>query len=130
MDGLGDVKATDINVSLEEINLDDNAPVFDANDGEQYSFSYAENNSDDYVIGQVSATDADGEAVTYSIEENVVNDSNEPLFAIHPSNGSITLTAAGVLAFTNNFEALANVHTLVVAATEVDGFWYSKSRQR
>ncbi|EGA70173.1 putative biofilm-associated surface protein, partial [Vibrio sinaloensis DSM 21326] len=129
VDGLGDVKATDINVSLEEINLDDNAPVFDANDGEQYSFSYAENNSDDYVIGQVSATDADGEAVTYSIEENVVNDSNEPLFAIHPSNGSITLTAAGVLAFTNNFEALANVHTLVVAATEVDGFGIQKSTE-
>ncbi|WP_333004606.1 cadherin repeat domain-containing protein, partial [Vibrio coralliilyticus] len=125
--GLGEVKATDVNVTLEEINLDDNAPVFDPNDGDQYSFSYFENNNDEYVIGTVSATDADGEAVTYSIKTNVFNDSNEPLFVINSSSGAISLTSAGVLAFTNNFEALANVHNLVITATEVDGFGTQKA---
>jgi VCBS repeat-containing protein len=125
--GLGEVKATDVNVTLEEINLDDNAPVFDPNDGDQYSFSYFENNNDEYVIGTVSATDADGEAVTYSIKTNIFNDSNEPLFVINPSSGAISLTSAGVLAFTNNFEALANVHNLVITATEVDGFGTQKA---
>ncbi|ANW25609.1 adhesin [Vibrio coralliilyticus] len=125
--GLGEVKATDVNVTLEEINLDDNAPVFDPNDGDQYSFSYFENNNDEYVIGTVSATDADGEAVTYSIKTNVFNESNEPLFVINPSSGAISLTSAGVLAFTNNFEALANVHNLVITATEVDGFGTQKA---
>ncbi|MCG9678793.1 cadherin repeat domain-containing protein [Vibrio sp. Isolate24] len=125
--GLGEAKATDVNVTLEEINLDDNAPVFEPNDGDQYSFSYFENNNDEYVIGTVSATDADGEAVTYSIKTNIFNDSNEPLFTINPSSGAISLTSAGVLAFTNNFEALANVHSLVITATEVDGFGTQKA---
>ncbi|WP_334474630.1 VCBS domain-containing protein [Vibrio sp. 16] len=127
VDGLGPIKSTDVQVTLEELNIDDNAPVFDANDGDQYSFSYYENNNDEHVIGTVSATDADGEDVTYSITTKVTNDANEPLFAIDSSSGSISLTAAGVLAFTNNFEALANAHTLVVTATEVDGFGIQKS---
>ena len=127
VDGLGPVKSTDVAVTLEELNVDDNAPVFDANDGDQYSFSYLENNNDEYVIGTVLATDADGEDVTYSITGNITNDSDEPLFAIDSNSGSITLTSAGVLAFTNNFEALANVHTLIVTATEVDGFGIQKS---
>ncbi|UPQ89075.1 VCBS domain-containing protein [Vibrio sinaloensis] len=122
VDGLGGVKTTDVTVNLDEVNLDDNAPEFDPNDGDKYAFSYFENNNADYVIGSVSATDADGEAVTYSIKTNVFNDANQPLFAIDSSNGNISLTAAGVLAFTNNYEALANTHTLVVTATEVDGF--------
>ncbi|WP_198135490.1 cadherin repeat domain-containing protein, partial [Vibrio sp. 16] len=127
VDGLGPIKSTDVQVTLEELNIDDNSPVFDANDGDQYSFSYYENNNDEHVIGTVSATDADGEDVTYSITTNVTNDANEPLFAIDSSSGSISLTVAGVLAFTNNFEALANAHTLVVTATEVDGFGIQKS---
>ncbi|MEL7293490.1 MAG: cadherin repeat domain-containing protein, partial [Pseudomonadota bacterium] len=122
VDGLGEVKTTDVTVNLDEVNLDDNAPEFDPNDGDKYAFSYFENNNVDYVIGTVSATDADGEAVTYSIKTNVLNDANQPLFAIDSTNGNISLTAAGVLAFTNNYEALANTHTLVVTATEVDGF--------
>ena len=126
-EGFGPVKTTDVTVNLDEVNLDDNAPEFDPNDGDQYSFSYFENNTDDHVIGTVSATDADGEEVTYSIKTNVFNDDDEALFEIHPTNGNISLTAAGVLAFTNNFEALANVHTLVVTATEVDGFGIQKS---
>ncbi|MGI2883505.1 hypothetical protein ACRTDO_22445, partial [Vibrio furnissii] len=70
--GLGDQKSTDIPVQLNELNLDEFAPEFDPNDpdnpdGPRYVFSYDENSSDADVIGTVSATDGDGEAVTYSI---------------------------------------------------------------
>ncbi|NVD06765.1 cadherin repeat domain-containing protein [Vibrio sp. JPW-9-11-11] len=126
VDGLGEVKTTDVNVNLDEVNLDDNAPEFNPNDGEQYAFSYFENNNVEHVIGTVSAVDSDGEDVTYSIKTNVFYN-NEPLFAIDSTSGNISLTAAGVLAFTNNFEALANTHMLVVTATEVDGFGEQKS---
>ncbi|MFY2508465.1 cadherin domain-containing protein [Vibrio pectenicida] len=125
--GFGQVKTTDVTVNLAEINLDDNAPEFSPNDGNQYSFEYNENSTDNTVIGTVSASDADGEEVTYSIKTNVVNGSNEALFSINSNTGTITLTAAGVLAFTNNYEAIANVHNIVVTATEVDGFGTQKS---
>ncbi|WP_284190738.1 cadherin repeat domain-containing protein, partial [Vibrio zhanjiangensis] len=125
--GFGQVKTTDVTVNLSEINLDDNAPEFSPNDESQYSFEYSENTTEDTVIGTVSASDADGESLTYSIKTNVLNDNNEALFSVHPTSGAITLTAAGVLAFTNNFEALGNVHNIVVTATEVDGFGLQKS---
>ncbi|WP_146537684.1 cadherin repeat domain-containing protein, partial [Vibrio crassostreae] len=65
--GLGDVKSTEIDVTLNEQNLDDNAPEFTGtNDDGEYSFSYNENLDGTTVIGTVSATDADGESVTYS----------------------------------------------------------------
>ena len=69
--GLGDVQTTDVTVILNEINLDDNAPEFNPNDGDAYTFSYNENSADNEVSGTVSASDADGEAVTYSIKTNV-----------------------------------------------------------
>ncbi|WP_199465271.1 cadherin repeat domain-containing protein, partial [Vibrio sp. bablab_jr001] len=80
--------------------LDEFGPVFDPNDpdnedGPRYVFSYDENSSDEYVIGTVSATDGDGEAVTYSITTNVYNDANEALFEIDAVSGAISLTAAG-----------------------------------
>ncbi|MEL7293844.1 MAG: hypothetical protein AAGJ67_18235, partial [Pseudomonadota bacterium] len=83
VDGLGDVKTTDVTVNLDEVNLDDNAPIFTGTDNNgEYSFTYDENSLESYVIGTVSAVDADGEAVTYSIKTNVFNDANEPLFEI------------------------------------------------
>ncbi|MCG9616004.1 cadherin domain-containing protein [Vibrio tubiashii] len=122
VEGLGPVKTTDVNVQLSEINLDDNAPIFQEQNGEEggYAFSYGENSTDSYVIGTVSATDADGESVTYSIETNVSGEGGD-YFEINPTTGEITLTAAGVAAFTNDFELAANVHNLVVRATEVEG---------
>ncbi|MDC5853120.1 cadherin domain-containing protein [Vibrio europaeus] len=120
--GLGPVKTTDVTVQLSEINLDDNAPIFQEQNGEEggYAFSYDENSTDAYVIGTVSATDADGESVTYSIETNVSGEGGD-YFEINPTSGEISLTAAGVAAFTNDFELAANVHNLVVRATEVEG---------
>ncbi|MBY8302567.1 cadherin repeat domain-containing protein, partial [Vibrio fluvialis] len=130
--GLGEQKSTDITVELSELNLDEFGPVFDPNDpdnedGPRYVFSYDENSSDEYVIGTVSATDGDGEAVTYSITTNVYNDANEALFEIDAVSGAISLTAAGVTAFSNDYETAPNVHDIVVTATEVAGLGEQKS---
>nr|WP_321270808.1 retention module-containing protein [uncultured Tolumonas sp.] len=119
--GLGDVKTTDIAVTLNEQNLDDNAPVFtDPATGaavSSYSFDYHENLNATTVIGTVKASDADGETVNYSIKSG--NDNG--WFTINVSSGAITLTDKGVAAAANDYEALANVHQLVVTATEAVG---------
>ncbi len=115
--GLGEVKTTDITVKLNEQNLDDNAPKFEGTTDGEYSFSYDENSSADTVLGTVTAKDADGEAVTYSIKSG----NNNGWFAIDATTGVITLTKAGAEAAANDFEALANVHSLVVTATEATG---------
>ncbi|WP_341826485.1 cadherin repeat domain-containing protein, partial [Vibrio cholerae] len=115
--GLGGVKTTDIIVKLNEQNLDDNAPKFEGTTDGEYSFSYDENSAADTVLGTVKATDADKETVTYSIKSG--NDNG--WFAIDATTGVITLTAKGAEAAANDFEALANVHSLVVTATEDAG---------
>ncbi|MDA0156011.1 MULTISPECIES: cadherin repeat domain-containing protein, partial [Vibrio] len=86
------------------------------NDDGEYSFNYNENIDDETVIGTVSATDADGDDVTYSITAG--NDNG--WFAIDEDTGAITLTEAGVEAAANDFEALANVHNLTVGASDGD----------
>ncbi|WP_192811924.1 Ig-like domain-containing protein, partial [Vibrio harveyi] len=112
-DGSGADTSTDINVTLNEQNVNDNAPVFGDN---SYEFNYDENIAEDVVIGTVSATDADGDNVTYSIKSG--NDNG--WFEIN-ANGEITLTTAGAAAAANDFEALANIHNIVVTATGTDG---------
>ncbi|WP_409932496.1 cadherin domain-containing protein, partial [Vibrio harveyi] len=112
-DGSGAGTSTDINVTLNEQNVNDNAPVFGDN---SYEFNYDENIAEDVVIGTVSATDADGNNVTYSIKSG--NDNG--WFEIN-ANGEITLTTAGAAAAANDFEALANIHNIVVTATGTDG---------
>lgn len=120
--GLGGVKFTDVNVSLTEVNLDDNQPEFDdLNKDGEYEFSYYENRNGSHVIGQVSASDADLEAVTYSISQNITNGRGRPLFEIDANTGEITLTRAGVRSFANDFERGSNDHVITVTATEVDG---------
>ncbi|BCK24400.1 Leukotoxin [Vibrio cholerae] len=111
------VNTTTINVKLTEQNLDDNAPKFEGTTDGEYSFSYDENSAADTVLGTVKATDADKETVTYSIKSG--NDNG--WFAINATTGVITLTAKGAEAAANDFEALANVHSLVVTATEDAG---------
>ncbi|KQA25054.1 hypothetical protein AAY53_16465, partial [Vibrio metoecus] len=76
-------------------------------DGE-YSFSYDEHSAADTVLGTVTAKDADGEAVSYSITSGNTNG----WFAIDATTGVITLTAKGAEAAANDFEALANVHSV------------------
>ncbi|WP_309304343.1 cadherin domain-containing protein, partial [Vibrio cholerae] len=115
--GASDGVNTTINVKLTEQNLDDNAPKFEGTTDGEYSFSYDENSAADTVLGTVKATDADKETVTYSIKSG--NDNG--WFAINATTGVITLTAKGAEAAANDFEALANVHSLVVTATEDAG---------
>ncbi|RPA60399.1 retention module-containing protein, partial [Shewanella frigidimarina] len=81
---------------------------------DSYSFTYLENSTDSTVIGTVAATDPEGTPVTYSI---VSGDTNG-WFEIDPVTGIISLTPAGVAAVANDFEALANVHNLVVGASD------------
>ncbi len=116
-DGSGADTTDTIEVTLNETNLDDNAPKFEGTTDGEYSFSYDENSAADTVLGTVKATDADKETVTYSIKSG--NDNG--WFAIDATTGVITLTAKGAEAAANDFEALANVHSLVVTATEDAG---------
>ncbi|MGX9543255.1 Ig-like domain-containing protein, partial [Shewanella sp. A22] len=83
-------------------------------DSKNYSFNYLENSSDTTVIGTVSATDPEGKDVSYSI---VSGDTNG-WFEIDPVTGVISLTPAGVTAAANDFEVMANVHDLVVGASD------------
>ena len=95
------------------------APVFISTDNtpqtEAYSFDYNENSAAGTVLGTVAATDADAhDHVTYSITSG--NDAG--YFAIDATTGEITLTDAGAAAFTNDYEALSNQHSLVVGASD------------
>ncbi|WP_284106529.1 beta strand repeat-containing protein [Acinetobacter pittii] len=112
--------SSNINVTLNEQDVNDNAPVFEDpnNPGTpvaSYTFNYDENSSDAYVIGTVKATDADaGTTLSYSISSGNGNG----WFEIDASTGEISLTAAGVATAANDFETLANIHNLVVTATD------------
>ncbi|MEF3022324.1 hypothetical protein V4D05_14280, partial [Vibrio mimicus] len=55
-------------ITLNLTNLDDNAPKFEGTTDGEYSFSYDENSAENSVLGTVTAKDADGEAVIYSIK--------------------------------------------------------------
>jgi len=128
-DGVGEPQSVDVDVFFNEVNLDDNEPIFTEQNGEEggYYFTYDENRNSSDVLGTVSASDADGESVTYSIVSNITDDQNAPLFAVNSTNGQITLTQEGVNAFNNDFELDPNVHSIVVRATEVDGLGSAKS---
>uniref|UniRef100_UPI00374E7FD7 cadherin domain-containing protein n=1 Tax=Vibrio cholerae TaxID=666 RepID=UPI00374E7FD7 len=122
--GLGEIKTTTVNVNLTELNIDDNAPKFEGTNKEgEYSFSYDENSAAGKVLGTLTAKDADGEAVTYSIKSGNTNG----WFAIDAKTGVITLTAEGAKAAANDFEVEANVHSLVVTATENAGLGGQKT---
>ncbi|MGD8119121.1 cadherin repeat domain-containing protein, partial [Vibrio sp. TRT 29B02] len=107
---------TSVDVDLSELDLNE-APEFDQPEG-GYSFTYNENSSDAYVLGTVTATDEDaGDVVSYSISSNVQL-AGQDLFEIDSATGEISLTAAGVAAFTNNFELLSNEHSITVVASD------------
>ncbi|WP_372871090.1 VCBS domain-containing protein [Shewanella sp.] len=91
------------------------APVFttpNAENGTSYSFDYQENSAANTVIGTVHAEDVDGDNISYTF----VSGNDNGWFAIDSVTGAITLTEAGALAVANDFEALANIHNLVVGA--------------
>jgi large repetitive protein len=109
--------ATTTNTATITINGVNDAPVFvdvDNQPQETYSFNYDENSEAGTLIGTVTATDVDGDEITYSITSG--NDAG--YFAIDATTGEITLTEAGAAAFTNNYEAMNNIHNLVVSADD------------
>ena len=115
----GTLPAIDLTVSDGSLTGQDSdtpvvSPINDAPVSDSYSFSYNENSSDSTVIGTVNAIDPEGTPVTYSI----VSGNDDAWFEIDPVTGVISLTPAGVAAVANDFEALANVHNLVVGASD------------
>jgi VCBS repeat-containing protein len=100
-------------VTINVLNVNE-APEFEI---ATVQFSYQENSNSTYVIGNVQATDQDGDEIEYSITQNVQID-GEDLFEINPTTGDITLTAAGVASIANDFEAGPNSHSITVTASD------------
>jgi hypothetical protein len=130
------VDPIEVDESSQEPQSSNNAPVFttpntDTNSdstNDAYVFSYAENTAAGVLLGTVAASDADaGDTVTYSITNNVlVPDPSNPsnsvaAYAIDPTSGAISLTAAGAAALTNDFERGTNTQALVVTARDSSG---------
>ncbi|SDG72325.1 hypothetical protein SAMN04488136_1021, partial [Vibrio xiamenensis] len=112
-------QVTPIEITLSELDVDE-PPVFvPPTDGDSYVFSYNENSLDSTVIGQVSATDPEAQTVSYSIAYGE-SDPLDGLFEIN-AEGEISLTAAGVTAFTNDYELASNIHNITVVATDPAG---------
>ena len=93
-----------VEVSIEINNVNDNNPVFSSN---AYTFIVAENIGVNTVMGRVSATDADGDTLTYSIITN-----NDGLFEMGSNNGEISMVNGKSL----NYEANTSHHITVQAS--------------
>ncbi|WP_197279028.1 cadherin repeat domain-containing protein, partial [Vibrio coralliirubri] len=117
-DGSGADTVDTIVVTLNETNVNDNDTVINkATD----TFEYAEGTAAGVTLGTVTATDADGTNIEYSIADanNVFHD-GKALYTVD-ANGNVSLTAEGAAAFTNDFESGLNTHTITVTATGTDG---------
>ena len=93
------------------------APAFtnqNAGSGTSYSFDYAEGSSTSDVLGQVSASDAEGDTLTFSITAG----NDDGWYTINSSTGEITLTDAGIASLANDFEQTPNAQTLTVTASD------------
>lgn len=96
------------------------APAFtgtnatDANSAPSYSFSYPEKSATGATLATITASDADGDTLTYSITGGNANG----WYAIDPATGVITLTAAGAASLANDFNQNPNSQTLTVAVSD------------
>ncbi|HGP5972458.1 TPA: cadherin repeat domain-containing protein, partial [Vibrio cholerae O1] len=110
-------------ITLNLTNVNDSDTVFTK---ESETFNYAEGTAAGVTLGKVTATDADGDSISYSIaqEHNVyaADDVNKerPFYQVD-ANGNVSLTEAGEKAFTNDYESGRNTHTITVTATGTDG---------
>ena len=95
-------------VNIAIMNVDENSPPQFGS--ASYTFSVAEDASVGDAVGSVSATDADGDTLTYSITAG----NGDSKFAIGGSNGAITV-AAGL-----DYETTAS-YTLTVQASDSNG---------
>ncbi len=90
-------------------------------DSDSFDASYAENSSQLAVLTTVSASDADGDTLSYSITQNVTDAQGNDLFTIDSVTGEISLTEAGVKSFANDYEQASNDHLITVAADDGNG---------
>lgn len=97
-------------VVITDVTTDTTAPTIAAQ-----TFAYAENQVADAVVATVVATD-DTAVTSFSIKSGNADN----YFAID-NTGKITITAAGVAAAVNNFEAGVNTTALVVEAKDAAG---------
>ena len=80
--------------------------------GAPYTFSVSESAAVDTPVGTVTATDAEGSAVTYAITDGAIAEGEEePAFAINETSGAITVAAA------LDYETTSS-YTLTVAASD------------
>ena len=82
--------------------------------GTSYSFDYAEGSSTSDVLGQVSASDSEGDTLTFSITAG----NADGWYTIDGSTGEITLTDAGIASLANDFEQTPNTQTLTVTVSD------------
>ncbi len=109
IDAAGNTYSELVAVLLSDV--DDEDPVL----SQGQNFSYAESQSEGFVVGTVLATD--NVAVTgYSI----IAGNDDDFFAIS-ANGEVSLTAAGAASASNDFETGPNIFSLTVEATDAAG---------
>ena len=110
-----------IQVTLNETNVNDGTPVFTGTNSTgtgnapAYSFNYAENSATGSTLGTLTASDSDGNTLTFSL----TGGNSSGWYAIDPSTGVITLTSAGAASLANDYEVTPNTRTLT--ATVSDG---------
>jgi len=112
--------ATTIEVILTETNVNDVAPAFTntnatgTTNAASYSFDYAENTASGTTLGTVSASDAEGDALTFAITGGDPNG----WFTVNSSTGAISLTSAGAASLANDFETTPNSRVLTVTVSD------------
>jgi len=113
-----------VDIALNVTDLDDTAPVVSASQ----SFSYAENQSADAVVGTVVATDAVGAtAFRFTNPAGTPGATSTDGYFHIGNDGKISITSAGVAAGVaqNDYETSPNAFTYGVQAGDAAGNWSS-----
>ncbi|MGJ4802980.1 Ig-like domain-containing protein [Luteimonas sp. SDU82] len=82
-----------------------------------YTISYNENTPAGTALGQVQASDDDGDTVTFAI----TGGNGDGWYAIDPTTGVITLTPEGAASLANDYESGDNSHPITVTASDGNG---------
>ncbi|XP_046739792.1 cadherin-related tumor suppressor [Diprion similis] len=85
------VQYTDVTLTIQITDTNDNAPTFQAM---AYSFDVPENALRGSRVGQVVATDIDGEGPNSQLSYALISDWANDVFSLNPNTGVFTLTAS------------------------------------